>query len=130
VSDDIFGAIDGALADYAISPDAMRWTPAAPKAYRAYTYIDEVQLTAEALHQAMQRLTAATKRVATWFAEMDPLTRSALCLSHDVPDIWAERERAELRAADPRAHALAAKATRGTGPERPHPGRDAYRRNR
>jgi hypothetical protein len=150
MSGDILDTIDGALHDYAMSADAMRWTPDPPT--RAGSQFDltpeqtealaraaarSVEITAEAISgfgvaliQAAHKLSGLFANLERRIAEMDPAIRSALCRAHDIPDVWAARERAAERAVDSRAYALATKARRSTGPARPHPGRVAYGRNR
>jgi hypothetical protein len=114
----VLAAIDGALSDWTVSGDTMRWTPGPPTpvvsvapspfvpdphlAMLGERFVRAFQQAAEAIGRAFQASDGAIERLSRALADLDE--------DNDPHD--------EASAEDPRSRALRLLQHRGTGPDR------------
>lgn len=117
----VLDAIDGALLDYTVSGDAMRWTPQPP------ALGDRIIAPASATGEQLEAFARSASAVAESLRPMiDAFTQACLRVGEQLAAWQAVLDRrapAAPPAEDPRARALRAVQHRNTGPERAPAGR-------
>jgi hypothetical protein len=142
--DAVLASIDGALGDYSVSGDAMRWTPGDPEALPEWqplgrgafvpSFADAVCAASDvALAEqrvrvvfrvdegALERFRETCRQAGARFAD---LVEALNPVMQKLGEVFAQLRPPgvppppALRATDPRAYALALRQSRGTGPDR------------